>query len=66
MVPDWNNSMSIEINEMIVNATIEEDQAVESKPNSDDLHWGLEAMKAQIIADCRNLFYELLDKQGDR
>ena len=58
--------MSIEINELIVNATLEEassgdNQGVRDRPYSD-----LEEMKAQIISEIKELFYELLDKEGDR
>lgn len=58
--------MSIEIKELIVNATIDEGQTANYGQNRDDLYLGLEEIKAQIISDCRNLFYELLDNQGDR
>lgn len=58
--------MSIEINELIVNATIDEGQTADYGQIRDDLYLGLEELKAQIISDCKDLFYELLDKQRDR
>jgi len=58
--------MSIEINELIVNATIDEGQTANNRQSRDDQYLGLEELKAQIISDCKDLFYELLDKQGDR
>ncbi len=58
--------MSIEINELIVNATIDEGQTANCEQSRDDLYWGLEEIKAQIISECKELFFELLDKQGDR
>ena len=58
--------MSIEINELIVNATIDEGQTADYGQSRDDLNFKLEEIKAQIISDCKNLFYELLAKQGDR
>ena len=58
--------MSIEINELIVNATIDEGQTANCEQNRVDLYLGLEEIKAQIISECKDIFYELLDKQGDR
>jgi hypothetical protein len=58
--------MSIEINELVVNATIDEGQTANYGQSRDDLYLGLEELKAQIISDCKDLFYELLDKQRDR
>ncbi len=58
--------MSIEINELIVNATIDEGQTAHFEQTRDDMNWELEEIKAQIISECKELFYELLDKQGDR
>lgn len=58
--------MSIEINELIVNATIDEGQTANFGQSRDDLNWRLEAIKAQILSDCKDLFHELLDEQGDR
>ncbi len=58
--------MAIEINELIVNATLDEagsgdHHSVDARQYSD-----LKKIKAQIFSECRDLIYELLDKQGDR
>ena len=58
--------MSIEINELIVNATIDEGQTGNREQSRDDLYLGLEEIKAQTLSECKDLFYELLDKQEDR
>ena len=58
--------MSIEINELIVNATIDNGQTGNGGQSSDDLYLALEEIKAQTITECKELFYELLDKQWDR
>jgi hypothetical protein len=58
--------MSIEINELVVNATIDDGPTANFEQPGDDFYWGLEEIKAQIISECKDLFYELLDKQGDR
>ena len=60
------STMSIEINELLVNATIDEGQPGNRGQSRDDLHLGFEEMKAQIISEIKELFYELLDKEGDR
>ena len=58
--------MSIEIKELIVNATIDNGQTGNGEQSSDDLYLALEEIKAQTITECKELFYELLDKQWDR
>lgn len=58
--------MSIEINELIVNATIDEGQTGNYEQHRDDLYMGFEEIKAQTISECKELFYELMEKQGDR
>ena len=58
--------MSIEISELIVNVTIDEGPKASCEQPGDDFYWDLEEIKAQIISECKDLFYELLDKQGDR
>jgi hypothetical protein len=58
--------MSIEINEMIVNATIADDSTARAGRHKEELVLGMEELKAQIISECRDLFYEMLIKQGDR
>ena len=58
--------MSIEINELIVNATIEETGSGDDYRIKDRHYSDLAAMKAQIISEVKELFYELLEKKGDR
>ena len=58
--------MSIEINELIVNATLEEAKSGDHHEVIDRQFSGFEEMKAQIISEIKELFYELLDKEGDR
>ena len=60
--------MSIEINELIVNATIDDGPGTHAnnEKNGDDLYTGIEEIKSQIISECKNLFHELLDKREDR
>ena len=58
--------MSIEINELVVNATIDEGPSADCEKPGDDFYGNLEEIKAQIISECKDLFYELLDKQGER
>ena len=58
--------MSIEINELVVNATIDDGSTTKWEQPGDDSYWNLEEIKAQIISECKDLFYELLDKQGER
>jgi hypothetical protein len=57
--------MSIEINELTVNATIES-RTTGSHQHRDDQSLNFEEMKAQIISECKEWFYDLLDKKGDR
>jgi hypothetical protein len=58
--------MSIEINELIVNATLEEGATGNNHQVKNHQFSDFEKMKAQIICDLKELFYELLDKQGER
>jgi hypothetical protein len=60
--------MSIEINELIVNATIDDGPGTNAnnEKNRNDLYLGIEEIKSQIISECKDLFHELLDKRGDR
>jgi hypothetical protein len=58
--------MAIEINELIVNATIDDGRISGNHQISDDQCLNIEELKTQIISECKDLFYELLDKQGDR
>ena len=58
--------MSIEINELMVNATLEEAGAGDHPQAIDRLYSDLVEIKAQIISECKDLINELLDKQGDR
>ena len=58
--------MSVEINELIVNATLEEAGSGDHRQASDRQYSDLEAIKDQIIAECKELFYEMLNRQGDR
>ncbi len=58
--------MSIEINELIVNATLEEAKSGDYHEVRDRPYSDLQEMKAQIISEIKELFYELLDKEGDR
>jgi hypothetical protein len=58
--------MSIEINELIVNATLEEAKSGDHYQAKDRQYSSFEEMKAQIISEIKELFYELLDKEGDR
>lgn len=58
--------MSIEINELVVNATIDESRTSGNHQSPEDQSLNFEGIKAQIISECKDLFYELMDKQGDR
>ncbi len=58
--------MSIEINELIVNATLEEAKSGDHHQVKDLQYSNLEDMKAEIISEVKELFYELLEKKGDR
>ena len=58
--------MSIEINELIVNATLEETKSGDHHQARDRQISGFEEMKALIISEIKELFYELLDREGDR
>lgn len=58
--------MSIEINDMVVQARISEECNDASAPNVADLKSDLEKLKIQIISQCKELFYELLNEQKER
>ena len=58
--------MSIEINELIVNATLEETGSEDHHQLKDRHSSDLAAMKAQIISEVKELFFEMLEKKGDR
>ena len=58
--------MSIEINKLVVNATIDDRQTSGIHQKPDDQSLNFEEIKARIISECRDLFYDLIDKQGDR
>ncbi len=58
--------MPIEINELTVNATIEGEPSTSSHENIDGRHPDFEDLRAQLLSECTDLFYELLDKQKDR
>jgi hypothetical protein len=58
--------MSIDINELIVNATLE-DACAGDQPQKEYGHFlQLEEIKAQIITECLELFHEFLEKEKDR
>jgi len=59
--------MPIEINELVVNAILDEAGGAAAEP--DDNAQGnpdLEELKGQILSECRELFYQLLMREGDR
>jgi hypothetical protein len=58
--------MSIEIKKLIVNATIAESGRADRYGSSEQPVLDLEAIKAEIIAECTALFNDLIDKRGDR
>ncbi len=58
--------MPIEINELTVNATIEGEPSAADHENIDGRHLDLEDLRVQLLSECTDLFYELLDKQKDR
>ena len=58
--------MSIEINELIVNATFVEKSSSDHHQVNDRAYSDLEELKAQTLSECKELFYELLEKEGDR
>lgn len=58
--------MSIEINDMVVQAQISEENDKCSAANVADVPSDLEKMKLQIISQCKELFYELLNEQKER
>ena len=60
--------MSIEINELIVNATIDEGLRphANGEQSRDELVTRIEEIKSQIISECKDLFHELLDKRKER
>ena len=58
--------MSIEINEMVVQTRISEENNSDSARNAVDLTGDLEKIKIQIISQCKELYYELLNEQKER
>jgi hypothetical protein len=59
--------MPIEINEMVVNAILDENTGTDSE--SDQNAHGYpdsEELKRQILSECRELFYKLMMREGDR
>ena len=58
--------MSIEINQLIVNATLEEATLGDHHQAKNRHYSELEEIKAQIISEVKELFHELLEKRGDR
>ena len=58
--------MSIEINELIVNATLEENGSRDHHQVKDRQNSDLAAMRTQIISEVKELIYEMLEKKGDR
>ena len=59
--------MPIEINEMVVNAILDENSDAASEPHENAQGYaGLEELKCQILSECRELFYKLLAREGDR
>ncbi len=58
--------MSIEINEMVVQTRISEESDRDSARNAVDLADDLEKIKIQIISQCKELYYELLNEQKER
>ena len=59
--------MPIEINEMVVNAILDEtsDTGSESDKNTYG-YQDLEDLKEQILSECREMFYRLMVREGDR
>lgn len=59
--------MPIEINEMVVNAILDEGSGTASEPHENAQGYpDLEELKYQILSECRELFYKLLMREGDR
>jgi hypothetical protein len=59
--------MSIEINEMVVNAILDEDPGTASERHPDAQGYpDLEGLRGQILSECRSLFYELMDREVER
>jgi hypothetical protein len=58
--------MSIEINEMVVQMQIDEESRADPGQETGIGANDLEKIKAQIIAQCRDMFYKLLDEQKER
>ena len=54
--------MSIEINEIVVQTRISEESSSGSARNAPDLTRDLEKMKTQILSQCKELFFELLNE----
>jgi hypothetical protein len=59
--------MAIEIKELVVKTTVGTARnGSGSEKTGGDAPDDPEAIKAQILAECRNLFYELLNEQKER
>ena len=58
--------MSIEINEMVVQMQIDEETGLDAAQDRGIGVNDLEKIKAQIISQCREMFYKLLEEQKER
>lgn len=59
--------MTIQIKELVVKTTVSKGTNRSGGENKgSDASNDLEAIKAQMLAECRNLFYELLNEQKER
>ncbi len=58
--------MSIEIKQMQVTASVAEDQRKGPDKDSRDREKELESVKQPILADCKELFYDLLSLEKER
>jgi hypothetical protein len=58
--------MAIEIKELLVKTTVGATDRSGSEKMGGDAYNDLEAIKTQILAECRELFYELLNEQKER
>ena len=58
--------MSIEINEMVVQMRIDEEGTADPAQRSEIGVTYVQKIKAQIISQCRDMFYKLLNEQKER
>ena len=58
--------MSIEINEMVVQMQIDEEGYDDFPRDRTVSRKDLEKFKSQIISQCRDMFYTLIDEQKER